>query len=187
MRLVQAKSVLLSGIVFICASAFAAPSKSTSAQWEQWQTWPKVGSADLNFMFFDVYTSELRSPKGQYQVGNDLSPHPVALAITYERNISKQHLLKETQKQWAHLGYSHQLSTQWLENLGRIYPDVALGDQLVYISDGLSGAFVYIQKNGIAQMRGEITDEALNDAFLAIWLSPNTEYPKHRQQLIGMN
>ncbi|MPW35481.1 hypothetical protein GCU72_03290 [Vibrio sp. B1Z05] len=164
--------------------SFATPSKSTLQQWQQW---PTVGSADLDFMFFDVYTSQLRSPEGQYQVGNDLSPHPVALAITYERNISKKHLLKETKKQWEHLGYNTNQSSEWLVRLGNIYPDVALGDQLVYITDGLSGAFVYIQKDGLTQWRGEITDEALNDAFLAIWLSPNTEYPKHRQQLIGLN
>ena len=34
-------------------------------------------------------------------------------------------------------------------------------------------------------LRGE--DEAFNDAFLAIWLSPNTDYPKLRQGLIGNN
>ena len=32
-----------------------------------------------------------------------------------------------------------------------------------------------------------IDDESLNDAFLAIWLSPKTEYQTLRQQLLGMN
>ncbi|EPE8512989.1 chalcone isomerase family protein, partial [Vibrio alginolyticus] len=32
---------------------------------------------------------------------------------------------------------------------------------------------------------GIIEDERMNDAFLAIWLSPNTEFPKLRKQLIG--
>ncbi|WP_253912504.1 chalcone isomerase family protein [Vibrio sp. B1Z05] len=184
MRLTLARTLFCISLELASTVSFATPSKSTLQQWQQW---PTVGSADLDFMFFDVYTSQLRSPEGQYQVGNDLSPHPVALAITYERNISKKHLLKETKKQWEHLGYNTNQSSEWLVRLGNIYPDVALGDQLVYITDGLSGAFVYIQKDGLTQWRGEITDEALNDAFLAIWLSPNTEYPKHRQQLIGLN
>ncbi|GAM73555.1 hypothetical periplasmic protein [Vibrio ishigakensis] len=65
----------------------------------QWQSWPTVGSADLDFLFFDIYTSELKAPHGSYQLGDDLTPHPVALSIVYERDISKKHLLKETKKQ----------------------------------------------------------------------------------------
>ncbi|GEM80075.1 chalcone isomerase family protein [Vibrio superstes] len=188
MRLITLKALLLASLSSFGAVASEVQDSSNNVDVvDRWTHWPTVGSADLNFMFFDVYTSELRAPDGVYTVDNDITPHPVALAITYERNISKKHLLKETKKQWLHLGYSPTESEQWTQRLDAIYTDVATGEQLVYITDGQTGSFLYITQDGSTQLRGTITDEALNDAFLAIWLSPNTEYPKHRQQLIGMN
>ncbi|WP_156683987.1 hypothetical protein [Vibrio sp. UCD-FRSSP16_30] len=154
---------------------------------EDWKQWPLIGRADLDVLFFDIYTSELRAPQGRYTLGRDLSPHPVALSITYERDISKKHLIKETGKQWRNLGYAKEQSLAWLDRLEGIYPDVALGEQLVYVTDGQLGSFFYIRNDGSSELRGEVIDEALNDAFLAIWLSPQTEYPKHRLQLLGMN
>ena len=153
----------------------------------QWQNWPTVGSADLNFLFFDIYTSELKAPHGHYQLSEDVTPHPVALSIVYERDISKKHLLKETKKQWAHLGYDEALFSDWERKLANIYPEIKKGDRLVYVTSGDTGVFYYFEKNQAAKVVGEIVDEALNDAFLAIWLSPNTEYPDHRASLIGMN
>ncbi|GEA61865.1 hypothetical protein [Vibrio comitans] len=187
MRLITLKTLLFACMASFGTVASEVQNTSTIDVVKGWTHWPTVGSADLNFMFFDVYTSELRAPDGVYTVDSDITPHPVALAITYERNISKKHLLKETKKQWLHLGYSSADSDRWTQTLDAIYPDVATGEQLVYITDGQTGSFLYITQDGATQLRGTITNEALNDAFLAIWLSPNTEYPKHRQQLIGMN
>ncbi|CAM2885521.1 hypothetical protein [Vibrio rarus] len=184
-NVVIGSAVVMLSTFFTSTSSMAQPN-TIGQQTQQWAQWPTVGKADLNVLFFDIYTSELRAPQGRYQVGVDITPHPLALSITYERDISKQHLLKETKKQWQHLGYGQDQWQPWARRLGGIYPDVANGEQLVYISDGQGGAFIYIRNDGVTEMRGHIDDEALNDAFLAIWLSPNTEYPKQRKQLIGM-
>lgn len=154
---------------------------------KDWQSWPTVGSADLDFLFFDIYTSELKAPQGHYQLSDDVTPHPVALSIVYERDISKEHLLRETKKQWRHLGFSEAQSNRWERELAGVYPDIKEGDRLVYVTSGNSGVFYYFAKNRGAELVGEILDEELNDAFLAIWLSPQTEYPDHRASLIGMN
>lgn len=134
----------------------------------QWQSWPTVGSADLDFLFFDIYTSELKAPQGSYKLGDDLTPHPVALSIVYERDISKKHLLKETKKQWAHLGYKEEQYNRWERKLAGIYPEIKKGDRLVYVTSGDSGVFYYFKGNQGATVVGEIQDEELNDAFLAI-------------------
>ncbi|GAM73556.1 hypothetical periplasmic protein [Vibrio ishigakensis] len=55
----------------------------------------------------------------------------------------------------------------------------------MYVTSGDSGVFYYFKGNQGATVVGEIQDEELNDAFLAIWLSPNTEYRDHRASLIG--
>ncbi|HHY0413442.1 TPA: chalcone isomerase family protein, partial [Vibrio parahaemolyticus] len=58
--------------------------------------------------------------------------------------------------------------------------------ELIYVTDGDKGQIIYRQARTKTQkMVGEITDERMNDAFLSIWLSPKTEFPKLRKQLIG--
>lgn len=180
-------SVLFSASVSATDQASLIPSHASFDYMSGWQDWPTVGSADLDVMFFDIYTSELKTPNGYYVLNNDITPHPVALSILYERNITKNNLLKETRKQWLHLGYSEDQFADWEQSLNRIYPDVSKGERLVYVTDGDSGSFLFIRTDGSTEHRGEITQEDFNDAFLAIWLSPKTEYPKHRRQLIGMN
>ena len=67
-----------------------------------------------------------------------------------------------------------------------MFPDIKKGDELTYLTDGKTGQLLYRQA-GIAQIKtvGFVQDERMNDAFLSIWLSPNTEFPKLRKQLIG--
>lgn len=57
----------------------------------------------------------------------------------------------------------------------------------MYVSNGSSGVFYYYEQKRNGRMVGKIEQEAFNDAFVAIWLSPKTEYPDHRAQLIGLN
>ncbi|NVJ56624.1 MAG: chalcone isomerase family protein, partial [Vibrionaceae bacterium] len=105
-------------------------------------------------------------------------------AIDYQRDISSQQLLEATDEQWQKLGYQTPMRKQWLVQLKTIFPDIKKGQQLAYVTDGKTGQFYY-QHKGQVDAIGSISDETLNDAFLAIWLSPNTQYPKLRKQLIG--
>ncbi|MDE1325354.1 chalcone isomerase family protein [Vibrio aestuarianus] len=168
----------------IITSASAATSQASTPSWN---SWPVVGQATLSWLWLDIYSSQLRSPLGVYQQSDDVSPHPIALEIRYQRDISQPKLLKATAEQWTKLGYSDSQVQSWITQLQTIFPDVSDGQRLVYISDGRLGQFVFIPVTGAEQQIGEIDDEALNDAFLSIWLSPNSEYPKLRNQLIGMN
>ncbi|MGL6316336.1 chalcone isomerase family protein [Vibrio sp. WXL103] len=153
----------------------------------EWRSWGRVGSAELTWLFFDVYRSELYTPKGQYRLSHDVSPHPLALAITYQRDISSENLLKATQDQWQKLGFSEREIEQWSDELEDIYPDIATGDRLVYVSNGQQGHFEYRAAGSTDWLPiGHLSDERASDAFLSIWLSPQTEYPKLRRQLIGL-
>jgi hypothetical protein len=55
------------------------------------------------------------------------------------------------------------------------------------VTDGAAGNFYYLNSDKPMQKVGRIEDESLNDGFLSIWLGNNTQYPKLRAQLIGMN
>ncbi len=157
------------------------------AMWDQkmWQSWPTVGKATLSWFLFDIYHSELTSPDGRYLEGADITPHPMALSIVYLRDITRQQLLEATAEQWQHLGYSPESQQPWLTQLQAIYPDIKEGERLVYITDGTTGEFRFYGNNKPGQLLGEVKNARLNDAFLAIWLSPQTEYPKLRAKLIG--
>ncbi|ASU22528.1 hypothetical protein CCZ37_07940 [Vibrio qinghaiensis] len=152
----------------------------------EWQTWPVIGQANLSWLWLDIYSSQLRTPSGQYEQGSDLSPHPLALEIEYQRDISSKQLVESTAEQWQKLKLTEQQVAPWLVHLSSIFPSVTEGDRLIYTSDGQQGAFIFHPKNGVQAQVGTVVDEALNEAFLAIWLSPQTQYPHLRKQLIGM-
>ncbi|KFZ37029.1 hypothetical protein HR45_13385 [Shewanella mangrovi] len=147
-----------------------------------WRQWPSVGNASLSWLWFDIYHSTLRTPDGVYLS----EAAPLALQIQYLRNISAQELLDATREQWQKLGYSKAQIEVWLLELSAIFPSVEEGDQLVYVSAGEHGRF-YFQPQGQAHFHslGHISESTLNRAFIAIWLSPQTAYPKLRRQLIG--
>lgn len=155
----------------------------TTNNWQQWQT---VGEAQLTWFVFDIYKSRLKAPDGQYLVSNDVSPHPFALEINYQRDISKEQLLDVTDEQWQKLGFTKVYRQQWISELNTMFPDINKGDELTYLTDGTNGQLIY-RKAGSEpyQTVGFVKDERLNDAFLSIWLSPKTEFPKLRKQLIG--
>jgi hypothetical protein len=176
----------------VLATLISAPSKASKPDFttEEWNQWAVVGEAQLSFLFFDIYQSTLLTPTGGYQLSNDVSPHPLALSITYQRQISQQELLDATIEQWQKLGYSRGETSLWYSTLQEVFPSVEEGHQLTYVTNGESGQFYSRQSDmdsAGGQLIGQIDDESLNDAFLAIWLSPDTQYPKLRENLLGIN
>ncbi|KQA21645.1 periplasmic protein [Vibrio metoecus] len=176
--------LLMSGLGYAdAASAAQAEHKPTST----WTDWPVVGQATLSWFWLDIYSSQLRAPDGQYHESQDISPHSMALEIRYLRNIKRQQLIDATKDQWHKLGFKEPQTQSWLDQLQQMLPDVSIGDRLIYVSDGKSGEFFFAREQEAQQSIGVVTDESFNDAFLSIWLSPQTEYLALRNQLIGMN
>lgn len=152
----------------------------------RWEKWPTVGTSSLSLLFFNIFQSELKTPTGEYQDSSVVTSQPLALSIVYQRDVSKQQLMEATKEQWENLGYDSQIQQRWLRELEAIYTSVKSGEKLVYITDGVTGEFHFYKHNQSAEKLGEITSESLNNAFLSIWLSPSTEYPAHREKLIGL-
>ncbi len=179
--------ILIVFLALVLVPNRAVANEDSPPQQQIWKRWPVVGQAQLSWLFFDVYQSELLSPKGKYLVTQDVTPHPVALRIKYQRDISQKQLLDATAEQWQKMGYPRIKNTTWIEVLSGIFPSIEDGDELVYVTDGTAGTFYYNRGTKKMLVVGNINDEELNDAFLAIWLSPKSEYPKLRAQLIGAN
>jgi hypothetical protein len=145
-----------------------------------WQQWPEVGEATLTWGWWTIYQSSLRAPSGRYQ---SKSPH--ALVITYARDISDERLMKATNDQWTHLGYSASQRERWQTELNDAWDDIAEGDRLAFVRHKDKGIFYYQSKGQDWHTTLIVNDAELADAFLAIWLSDNTDFPDHRRALLG--
>lgn len=148
-----------------------------------WSSWPEVGHATLTWGPFDVYHSQLRTPDGHYQPAH----WPQALSIEYLRSISRDELVKATDEQWEKLGLLPKAqSNGWSESVAKIWPDVTEGSQITFMADTEGGQFYYRAPHSVlTEPLGERFNTDFRDAFLAIWLSPATQYPDLRKELIA--
>jgi len=74
----------------------------------------------------------------------------------------------------------------WLEAVEKTWPDVSNGSQIVFLATEKGGQFYSRAPNSVMTAPvGETFSPAVRDAFLAIWLSPATQYPDLRSKLIG--
>ncbi|NMP26416.1 hypothetical protein GW590_05990 [Rahnella sp. SAP-1] len=169
---------LVIGLLLMSASAPA-----ICAQVASWSSWPVTGSAKLTWAFLDVYNSELRTPSGKYRPNE----WPLALAVSYLRDISREDLTEATADQWKALGLLDEANQHhWLEAVQAIWPDATSGNEITFLADQHGGQFYYqADKQHAIVPLGQHFSPAFRDAFLAIWLSPSTQYPLLRLGLIG--
>ncbi|MFU2318276.1 hypothetical protein [Rahnella sp. PCH160] len=148
-----------------------------------WDNWRQVGHATLSWGPFDVYDSQLLTPEGHYQA----QKWPQALVINYLRSIDREELTKATEEQWQALGLLEQArKNDWLNSVEKTWPDVSNGSGIVFLANENGGQFYSRAPNSVLfQAIGEPFTPAFRDAFLAIWLSPATQYPDLRSKLIG--
>ena len=177
--IVSAISSTLLFVLLLGTLATTALAKSTDVTLTYIEpNWQTVGTAKLKVLFFEVYESSLYTPTGQYAGFNDT----VRLDIRYLRDFAAAALLKQTAKEWQKLDMTNADINQWLPQLANIWPDVSQNDVLSARRIHPSKLDFYFNE----QLIGSINDHQLADAFLAIWLSPNTSEPDLRKQLIGM-
>ncbi|NAW87464.1 chalcone isomerase family protein [Photobacterium halotolerans] len=160
--------------IFTAVLLFVSPWALASGAW---QSWPVVGEATLKWGPWVIYDSQLRTPSGRY---NANMANSVALVIKYQRDIDKDDLLEATDDQWQKLGVPAAKRQRWLIVLDNIWPSVRKGDRLIFVVHAGGGTFY--RDNTVI---GEVRDREMADAFLGIWLSPETQYPELRKRLIG--
>ncbi len=160
-------------LMFSCAGFASTP----------WDNWQQVGRATLTWGPFNVYHSALLTPDGKYQA----QKWPQALAIDYLRSIDRQELAKATADQWQALGLTDSAQKNgWLKAVENTWPDVREGSEIVFVADDHGGQFYSRAPDSvIVNPIGKPFSPAFRDAFLAIWLSPATQYPDLRSKLTG--
>ena len=105
---------------------------------------------------------------------------PLALRLTYRRNISGRSITDASVAEMRNLGgVDSARLMQWSEQMGRLFPDVRPGDEIL----GLhlpEGARFYLNE----RLLGAIEDPAFARAFFGIWLDPRSSAPELRSALL---
>lgn len=144
----------------------------------------EVGSGELRWFGMEVYAARLLNGGGRFE---DLrGSGPLALEITYRRNIARERLVRTTEREWSRLARQLDLPGRervatWLETLAAIWPDVAPGDRIAARVEPGGATRFY----GNDALLGEIPDPEFGPAFLGIWLHPATRAADLRAELIG--
>lgn len=132
----------------------------------------RYGSGELRRFGFLVYEASLWA-------GPDPKTPPLALELTYKRDIPGQRIVDASVDQMRGLGASDQQLTVWSATLRRIFPDVKPGDQIVGVYRPGSATFFYNRRE-----IGQIRDPDFARLFFGIWLDPKTSEPALRSRLL---
>lgn len=132
------------------------------------------GSGEFRRFGFLVYEATL------WVAGEDPLLPPLALRLTYRRNISGRSITDASVAEMRNLGgVDSARLMQWGEQMGRLFPDVRPGDEIL----GLhlpEGARFYLNE----RLLGAIEDPAFARAFFGIWLDPRSSAPELRSALL---
>src|SRR6056297_25054 len=144
----------------------------------------EVGSGELTWFGLEVYEARLFNGGGPF-AGVE-SGGPVAVQITYRRNISREKLVETTREEWRRLEDELGLPAAervnaWLAEIDAMWPDVTPGDKITALVEP-NGQTQFFGNDGLL---GTVPDPAFGPAFLGIWLHPETKADGLRAQLLG--
>lgn len=141
------------------------------------QNYQVVGEGNMYWYIFNLYNAKLLTPSGYYKKNN----WPVALELSYNKNIKKDNLIRATESEWKRMEISY--LSQWLITLNDIWPSVNSGDRLTLHIDNCGNSHFYYNDNLI----GSINNAEFSRAFLTIWLSEKSHNQSLRKKLTGVN
>ncbi|MDP3540786.1 MAG: chalcone isomerase family protein [Azonexus sp.] len=131
------------------------------------------GSGEFRRFGFLVYEATLWA-------GNDPVRPPLALKLTYKRNISGKDIAEASVKEIRNLAIADEAWLKvWGEQMTRMFPDVRPGDHIIgqHLPEG--ARFFFNDR-----LIGSVDDTAFARAFFAIWLDANTSAPDLRAALL---
>ena len=131
------------------------------------------GTGEFRRFGFLVYEATLWA-------ADDPQRPPLALKLTYKRNIDGVAIADASVKEIRNLGLADEATLRrWGEQMRQLFPNVKPGDHLVGHYQPEAARFYFND-----QLIGSIEDAAFARAFFAIWLDPRTSAPDLRAALL---
>lgn len=131
------------------------------------------GSGEFRRFGFLIYEATLWA-------GEDPLRPPLALKLTYKRNLAGPAIAEASVKEIRNLGLADEATLKrWGEQMARLFPDVRNGDAIVGHYQPGGARFLYNDR-----LLGSIDEPAFARAFFAIWLDARTSAPELRAALL---
>ena len=146
------------------------PPKALSALLPDLRPWGQGAFRRFGFL---VYEASLWAGEG------DQPTPPLALGLTYQRNIAGKAIAEASVDQMRRFDVSETQLERWGQQMLAIFPDVKPGDRIVGLQMPDRARFYFNDA-----LIGEIADPAFARAFFAIWLDPRTSEPGLRTALL---
>lgn len=139
-----------------------------------------AGQGTMRFFGLEVYQARLWVGPGF--AAERYGDHPMALALTYQRNFTAQAIAKRSIEEMRRVApFSAEQAERWQATLQAALPDVKPGDTLTGVYQPGTGATFRLGQRVV----GEVADAEFARLFFGIWLSPNTSEPALRQALLA--
>jgi hypothetical protein len=174
MRL-QEKSIAILGVnllLALCLFAMPTAAYSQAIQLSANAALKPYGTGEFRRFGFLVYEAQLWA-------GNNPTELPIALQLTYKREIAGSKIVDASIDQMRALGADEQRLAVWDTAMRNIFPNVKPGDQIVGIYRPGSAVFLYNNRE-----IGQVNDPEFARLFFGIWLDPRTSEPKLRERLL---
>jgi hypothetical protein len=140
----------------------------------------RVGAGELSWLGRPIYDASLWTEDGRF--GGYQPGRPVVLSLWYQREFSRNELLRITSTAWRLLGDVPKPQREaWLAALRGVWSDVAAGGNMTTVVVPGQATRFY-DENGLV---GRIDDPAFGPAFLSIWLDSRSVVGDLRVRLLG--
>ncbi len=159
---------VLPGLALLPSAAAEPRLASLIAGFRRW------GSGEFRRFGFLVYEATL------WAVGKDPTKPPLALELTYKRNLSGRRIAEASVNEIRNLKVADESALrEWGERMAQIFPDVQAEDRIVgvHLPDGAE--FFHNER-----LIGRIAEAAFAEAFFGIWLHARTSAPELRAALL---
>jgi hypothetical protein len=141
----------------------------------------RVGAGQLSWLGRPVYQASLWTPGGRFD--GYVRGSPVALSLWYQRDFSRDELLRITSTAWRLMGaVPPEQRDRWLQSLRSFWSDVDPGDNVTTVV--MPGRFTRFYNH--MEYMGQVDDPEFGPAFLSIWLDPRSVVGDLRVQLLGV-
>jgi len=139
-----------------------------------------LGEGKLTWLGMHIYSARLWAAQPE-----QLFEQPFALELTYQREISRERLVKTSIDEIRRVkgrSVADDHLQRWAAEMHLAFDDVSPGEQIVGVH--LPGVGTQFYTNG--QPSHRVADTEFSEAFFAIWLDPKTRSPSLRRSLLGL-